>query len=113
MVGTCSLCTRGVTQRYRANTVVPCIVTAQLFVPVLMAIILFGQPGPRDGADAGIWSFALLLTITGIVWLARAPGVERALGAAPAASALTRSAAARSTEPGTGPPEHGSGADRR
>jgi drug/metabolite transporter (DMT)-like permease len=66
-------------QRYRANTVVPCIVTAQLFVPVAMALILFGQPGPRDGVDACVWSLALLLTLAGIVWLARAPGVERAL----------------------------------
>jgi drug/metabolite transporter (DMT)-like permease len=66
-------------QRYRANTVVPCIVTAQLFVPVAMALILFGQPGPRDGVDAGVWSLALLLTLAGIVWLARAPSVERAL----------------------------------
>ena len=67
-------------QRYRANTVVPCIVTAQLFVPVAMAIILFGQPGPRDGTDAVIWSLALLLTLSGIFALSRAPGVERALG---------------------------------
>jgi drug/metabolite transporter (DMT)-like permease len=66
-------------QRYRANTVVPCIVTAQLFVPVAMAIILYGQPGPRDPEDAGVWAVALLLTTLGIIWLARAPGVERAL----------------------------------
>jgi drug/metabolite transporter (DMT)-like permease len=66
-------------QRYRANTVVPCIVSAQLFVPVAMAIILYGQPGPRDGEDAGVWTLGLLLTFAGIVWLARAPGVERAL----------------------------------
>jgi drug/metabolite transporter (DMT)-like permease len=68
-------------QRYRANTVVPCIVTGQLLVPVAMAIILFGQPGPRDGEDTLIWSLALLLTLAGIAWLARSPGVERALGA--------------------------------
>jgi drug/metabolite transporter (DMT)-like permease len=66
-------------QRYRANTVVPCLITAQLFVPVAMAIVLFGQPGPRDGEDASLWMLALMLTFTGIVWLARAPGVERAL----------------------------------
>jgi drug/metabolite transporter (DMT)-like permease len=66
-------------QRYRANTVVPCMVTAQLFVPLAMAIILFGQPGPRDLHDAELWALALLLTFAGIVWLARAPGVERAL----------------------------------
>jgi drug/metabolite transporter (DMT)-like permease len=66
-------------QRYRANTVVPCMVTAQMFVPVAMAIILFGQPGPRDAADAALWVIALGLTCAGIVWLARAPGVERAL----------------------------------
>src|SRR5262249_26538434 len=67
-------------QRYRANPVVPCLVTVQFFVPVAMAIVLFGQPGPRDGEDAGLWLLALMLTFTGIVWLARAPGVERALG---------------------------------
>jgi drug/metabolite transporter (DMT)-like permease len=66
-------------QRYRANTVVPCIVAAQLFVPVAMAIILFGQPGPRDSEDALVWSLALLLTLAGVVWLARAPAVDRAL----------------------------------
>jgi len=66
-------------QRYRANTVVPCIVTAQLFVPIAMAIILFGQPGPRDALDAAFWSLALVLTLAGIAWLARAPGVERVL----------------------------------
>src|SRR3989442_3584676 len=67
-------------QRYRANTVVPCILTAQLFVPVAMAIILYGQPGPRDGADAGLWALALVLTCAGILSLARARGVDRALG---------------------------------
>jgi len=67
-------------QRYRANTVVPCMITTQLFVPIAMANILFGQPGPRDGVDAGMWALALSLTFAGIVWLARAPGVERALG---------------------------------
>ncbi|HKA15468.1 MAG TPA: hypothetical protein VKH41_10665 [Myxococcota bacterium] len=67
-------------QRYRANTVVPCMLTAQLFVPVAMAIILFGQPGPRDGEDAGVWILALALTFAGIVSLARAPAVERTLG---------------------------------
>jgi drug/metabolite transporter (DMT)-like permease len=68
-------------QRYRANTVVPCMVTAQLFVPVAMAIVLFGQPGPRDGEDAAVWAVALSLTFTGIIALARAPAVERTLGA--------------------------------
>src|SRR5262245_44273372 len=67
-------------QRYRANTVVPCIVTAQMFVPIAMAIILFGQPGPLDGEDAEIWAVALLLTLAGIFWLARASVIERALG---------------------------------
>ena len=67
-------------QRYRANTVVPCMITAQLFVPIAMAIILFGQPGPRNGEDSGMWTLALLLMFAGIVWLARAPGVDRALG---------------------------------
>jgi hypothetical protein len=66
-------------QRYRANTVIPCLITAQFLVPVAMAIVLFGQPGPRDGQDAGLWMLALLLTFAGIVRLARAPGVERAL----------------------------------
>lgn len=66
-------------QRYRANTVVPCIVTAQLFVPVAMAIILFGQPGPRDAADAGVWALALLLTVAGISVLSRARAVARTL----------------------------------
>jgi hypothetical protein len=66
-------------QRYRANTVVPCMVTAQLFVPIAMAIILFGQPGPRDGEDAGVWAAALLLTCAGITVLSRARGVERSL----------------------------------
>jgi drug/metabolite transporter (DMT)-like permease len=66
-------------QRYRANTVVPCMITAQLFVPIAMAIILFGQPGPRDGADAGVWSVALLLTCAGIAVLSRARAVERTL----------------------------------
>ena len=66
-------------QRYRANTVVPCIVTAQLFVPVAMAIILFGQPGPRDAADAGVWALALLLTVAGILVLSRARAVARTL----------------------------------
>ena len=68
-------------QRYRANTVVPCIVTAQLFVPIAMAIILFGQPGPRDGEDAGVWALALLLTFAGIYVLSRSRGVEHALSA--------------------------------
>jgi len=68
-------------QRYRANTVVPCIVTAQLFVPVAMAIILFGQPGPRDAADAGVWAFALMLTVAGIAVLSRARAVARTLAA--------------------------------
>jgi drug/metabolite transporter (DMT)-like permease len=66
-------------QRYRANTVVPCMLTAQLFVPVAMAIILFGQPGPRDGEDAGVWAVALLLTCAGIAVLSRGRGVERSL----------------------------------
>jgi drug/metabolite transporter (DMT)-like permease len=66
-------------QRYRANTVVPCMITAQLFVPVAMAIILFGQPGPRDGTDAGVWALALSLTFAGIAVLSRSRGVERAL----------------------------------
>jgi len=66
-------------QRYRANTVVPCMITAQLFVPVAMAIVLFGQPGPRDGADAGVWALALSLTLAGIAVLSRSRGVTRAL----------------------------------
>jgi drug/metabolite transporter (DMT)-like permease len=67
-------------QRYRANTVVPCMVTAQMFVPVAMAIVLFGQPGPRDGDDAAVWAIALSLTFAGIAALSRARGVDRALG---------------------------------
>jgi hypothetical protein len=55
-------------------------ITAQLFVPVAMAIILFGQPGPRDGEDAGVWALALLLTFAGIYVLSRARGVGARAG---------------------------------
>jgi drug/metabolite transporter (DMT)-like permease len=65
-------------QRYRANTVVPCMITAQLFVPVAIAITLYGQSLPPGGRGLGACS-ALLLTVAGVAVLSRARGVERAL----------------------------------
>ncbi len=65
-------------QRYRANTVVPCMIAAQLFVPIAVAIALYGQSLPRTGAGLAVWSAALLLTCSGVASLSRAPGVDRA-----------------------------------
>ena len=56
-------------------------ITAQLFVPVAVAITLYGQPLPQTRAGVGVWTAALLLTSAGIVSLSRAPGVERTFAA--------------------------------
>lgn len=56
-------------------------ITAQLFVPIAVAITLYGQPLPQTRAGVGVWTAALLLTSAGIVSLSRAPGVERTFAA--------------------------------
>lgn len=64
-------------QRYRANTVVPCMMTAELIVPIAVAVALYGQSLPHGGVGLGGWSVALLLTCAGVVSLSRAEGIER------------------------------------
>jgi len=55
---------------HRANTVVPCILTAQLLVPVAISITLYGQSLPARTADVTMWGIALGLTLSGVVTLA-------------------------------------------
>ena len=68
-------------QRYRANTVVAVHGhRAACSCRSRWRLILFGQPGPRDGEDAAIWSLALLLTFLGIYVLSQLARREHALG---------------------------------
>jgi len=55
---------------YRANTVVPCMLTAQLLVPVGMAIGLYGQALPSGIASEAAWLAAFVLVVVGVVVLA-------------------------------------------
>ena len=60
---------------HRANTVIPCILIAQLVVPIAMASLLYGQSLPRGGADLAIWLAAIGLTVAGIATLANSTHV--------------------------------------
>ena len=60
---------------YRANTVIPCILIAQLLVPIAMASVLYGQSLPRGGVDLVIWIAAIALSIGGIATLSRSAHV--------------------------------------
>ena len=60
---------------YRANTVIPCILIAQLMVPIAMASLLYGQTLPRGGIDLAIWIVAIALSVGGIATLSRSAHV--------------------------------------
>ena len=60
---------------YRANTVIPCILIAQLLVPIAMASLLYGQTLPRGGTDLAIWIAAIALSVGGIATLSRSAHV--------------------------------------
>jgi drug/metabolite transporter (DMT)-like permease len=60
---------------YRANTVIPCILIAQLLVPIAMASLLYGQTLPRGGPDLAIWIAAIALSVGGIATLSRSAHV--------------------------------------
>jgi drug/metabolite transporter (DMT)-like permease len=60
---------------YRANTVIPCILIAQLMVPIAMASLLYGQTLPRGGIDLAIWIAAIALSVGGIATLSRSAHV--------------------------------------
>jgi hypothetical protein len=66
-------------------------VTVQLFVPVAMALILFGQPGPRDG-ETRRWALALLLTFLASTLSRRAAWSTRSARAGLRSSALSETA---------------------
>jgi len=60
---------------YRANTVIPCILIAQLLVPIAMASLLYGQTLPRGGTDLAIWIAAIALSVGGVATLSRSAHV--------------------------------------
>ena len=64
---------------YRANTVVPCIITTQLLVPVVIAVTLYGQALPIGTLAKTIWIAAFALTVTGILTLATSDRVASRL----------------------------------
>jgi hypothetical protein len=61
---------------FRANTVVPCMLTVQLLVPVVMSVALYGQPIPSGFVELAVWVGALMLTLSGVVTLATSPRVS-------------------------------------
>jgi drug/metabolite transporter (DMT)-like permease len=60
---------------FRANTVVPCMLTTQLLVPVVLSLALFGQPAPTGVARLAVWVGAFGLTLGGILTLSMSPAV--------------------------------------
>ncbi|MFI5398388.1 MAG: DMT family transporter [Candidatus Binatia bacterium] len=61
--------TQNALRLYRANTVVPCMLTAQLLVPVSMAIALYGQALPSGTVSEVAWLAACILVVVGVVVL--------------------------------------------
>ncbi len=61
--------TQNALRLYRANTVVPCMLTAQLLVPVGMATALYGQALPSGIVPEMTWLAAFVLVIVGVVAL--------------------------------------------
>jgi len=57
-------------KRFRANTVVPSMITAELLVPVAIAICVYGQPLPAGQFGVTTWAVALLMILAGIWTLA-------------------------------------------
>ncbi len=60
---------------FRANTVVPCMLTMQLLVPVVMSLVLFGQDIPSGAVHRAVWVAALVLTLSGVITLSTSPRV--------------------------------------
>lgn len=54
---------------YRANTLMPSMQTAQLIVPVGIAVALYGQPLPSRPEDAIAWALAFVLVAVGVAAL--------------------------------------------
>ena len=61
--------TQDALKSYRANTVVPCMLIAQLLVPVTMAVALYGQALPSGMVSEVAWSAAFVLVVVGVVVL--------------------------------------------
>lgn len=82
------VCAQNGFRQFRANTLVPCMSTLQLLVPMLMATLLYGQSFP-EGRALSIWASALTLTLAGVLILASSPQVAGSL-AGPVASGSAR-----------------------
>ena len=67
-------------RQFRANTVVPCMSTMQLLIPMMVATILYGQALP-EGRAMSVWAAALALTLAGVWVLGSSARVAGHLGA--------------------------------
>ncbi len=65
---------------YRANTVAPTMQTAQLIVPVAIAVTLYGQTLPSGTVGSVIWSTAFALIVLGVIVLSSSEPVAATLG---------------------------------
>lgn len=61
--------TQNALRLYRANIVVPCMLTAELLVPVSMATALYGQALPSGTVSEVTWLAAFILVLLGVVVL--------------------------------------------
>jgi len=69
-------------RQYRANTVVPCMSTTQLLVPLVMAVALYGQSAPEGSQELALWAAAVALTLGGVATLASSAQVAGSFGQA-------------------------------
>lgn len=74
------VCAQSGFRQFRANTMVPCMSAVQLLVPMLVAMILYGQSVPRGGGALTLWAAALALTVAGVLTLASSTQVAGSLG---------------------------------
>jgi hypothetical protein len=65
---------------YRANTVAPTMQTAQLIVPVAIAVTLYGQALPAGTVGSVTWSVAFALIVLGVIVLSSSEPVAATLG---------------------------------
>jgi drug/metabolite transporter (DMT)-like permease len=75
--------TQDALKSHRANTVVPCMLIAQLLVPVTMAVALYGQALPSGLVSQVVWSAALVLLVVGVVVLSTSAQVASKFAQSP------------------------------
>jgi drug/metabolite transporter (DMT)-like permease len=79
--------TQDALKSYRANTVVPCMLIAQLLVPVTMAVSLYGQALPSGMISEVAWSAAFVLVVVGVVVLSTSAQVASKFAQSPGSAA--------------------------